>query len=349
MSGAQLLRLLVNERLTAAAEEIFGLVEKTIDIQSVAVEILSSQNQEQLSNVEENEIHYCQQVKEEQVDWWISADCAVNGPDMEADTSNNAEHPKSEQASEFQLLPSSTDVAVSVHGSIENKCNERNGPSSPRQSQQVDRWISPDPEDDSFKDINVRLADTETTAQTDYQLFPTFSTITVTLNDNEWNGNAGSSSSSCGPSCSDTAFREQKQARKSPKEKPCRFCGEQFHRDADLIRHVDKIHMSLKAFKCSECDKEFISRVHLNSHLRIHTGEKPHRCSYCTKSFAQISNLNVHLRMHTGEKPYFCKMCCKMVANTHHLKTCGMKSFCCLVCGQKFSTASKLWDHNQIH
>ena len=30
MSGTQLLRLLVNERLTAAAEEIFGLVEKTI-------------------------------------------------------------------------------------------------------------------------------------------------------------------------------------------------------------------------------------------------------------------------------------------------------------------------------
>lgn len=30
MSGTQLLRLLVNERLAAATEEIFGLVEKTI-------------------------------------------------------------------------------------------------------------------------------------------------------------------------------------------------------------------------------------------------------------------------------------------------------------------------------
>lgn len=30
MAETQLLRLLVNERLTAAAEEIFGLVEKTI-------------------------------------------------------------------------------------------------------------------------------------------------------------------------------------------------------------------------------------------------------------------------------------------------------------------------------
>ncbi|XP_070772583.1 zinc finger protein 235-like [Enoplosus armatus] len=319
MSGTQLLRLLVNERLAAAAEEIFGLVEKTIaeyqdeavrskrevnqlkkqleqltvlkpevilfraDTQSVSEEALPSQQPDQLPIVEENETHDSQQVKEEN----------------------------------------------------------------------VDLCIIPHLEDDSSEDVKVRLTDSETTTQTECQLFPTFgSTITVTLNDNdEWHGS--DSLPSCGPRLSDTAFTQQEQARKD--EKACRFCGKQFNRDSDLIRHVDETHRGEKAFKCHECDKKFARRDHLAVHLRIHTGERPHKCCFCRKSFAQSSNLNVHLRTHTGEKPYFCKSCGKRVAHSYHLKTCGMmelkekKSFCCLDCGKKFHTASNLRVHQNIH
>lgn len=171
--------------------------------------------------------------------------------------------------------------------------------------------------------------------------------------EDEWNGSDSSGSSSSRHSHGDAAFMEQEQAQRD--EKACRFCGKQFSRDSDLIRHVDESHTGEKAFKCPECDKEFARRDHLAVHLRIHTGEKPHSCPFCGKSFAQSSNLNVHMRMHTGEKPYFCNTCGKMVAHSYHLKTCGMtepkgeKSFRCMVCGKKFHTASNLRVHMKIH
>lgn len=207
--------------------------------------------------------------------------------------------------------------------------------------EQVDFCIIPDLKDDSSEDAKVRLTESGTTTQTDCKLFQTFSTITVTLNHDN------------GPTHGDTALTEQEQAQKD--DKACRVCGKQFNRDSDLIRHMDEIHLGEKAFKCSECDREFARRDHLAVHLRIHTGEKPHKCSFCRKSFAQSSNLNVHLRRHTGEKPYFCKSCGKLVAHSYHLKTCGMtepkqeKLVGCLVCGKKFHTVSNLRVHMKIH
>lgn len=219
--------------------------------------------------------------------------------------------------------------------------------------EQVDFCITPHPEDDSSEDEKFKLTETETTTtQTDYQLFPTISTITVTLNeDDEWNDL--DDSSSCGPSHSDTALTQQEQAQRE--EKACRVCGKKFYRDSDLMRHMDEIHTGEKPFKCPECDKEFSRRDHMAVHLRIHTGEKPHKCPFCTKSFSQSSNLNVHLRKHTGEKPYFCETCGKMVAHSYHLKMCSMmknngeRSYGCLVCGKKFHTASNLLIHKKVH
>lgn len=201
----------------------------------------------------------------------------------------------------------------------------------------VDIRIIPPRNDDSpaaGKDTN-----SEPMTQTDCQLFPNSSNINVTTN-NEWNP-------------IDAVFMEHKQA--PTDRKACRFCGLEFDREADLIRHMDESHMGEKAFKCSECDKAFARRDHFIVHLRIHTGERPHKCSFCRKSFAQRSNLNVHLRTHTGEKPYFCRSCGKRVAHSYHLKTCRLslakrdKLHHCFVCDKNFCTASDLQLHKNIH
>lgn len=207
----------------------------------------------------------------------------------------------------------------------------------------VNLCITPDQEEDSSEDGKISPSGSETTAQTDCQLFPTCSSITVTLDD-EW--------SESGPSHG-SSFTHQKQTKSG--KTLCRFCLKGFQKDSDLVRHVDEIHIGEKAFKCSKCDKTFARRDHLAVHLRIHTGEKPHTCPFCGKTFAQSSNMNVHLRVHTGEKPYFCKSCGKMVAHSYHLKTCGTveqqgeKSFRCLICGKKFQTVLKLKTHLTVH
>ncbi|XP_034407518.1 zinc finger protein 287-like [Cyclopterus lumpus] len=354
MSGSQLLRLRVNERLEAAVEEIFGLVEKTIaeyeedavrskreigqlkrqleqlvvlkpevflngaETQSLSEEeILSDQQQPDWPpGVEECETRDSRRVKEEPVDWSIV-------PDAEAETSNDAGRLKSARG--------------------------RPGSASPPEqvdqiSKQVDQ-ISKQVDQISKQDLRVRLP--EPAAHTDFQLFPTFGTITVTLKEDDDDAASSSRDSAAVRSAQDPATQVDGQV--------CHFCGQRFSGDSDLIAHIDQVHTSARAFKCPECDKRFACRAHLVAHLRIHTGEKPYRCSFCTRSFAQSSNLNVHLRMHTGEKPYFCRACGKMVARSNHLKTCGKtglerrRSFRCSVCGKTFRAAAKLRAHERVH
>lgn len=215
----------------------------------------------------------------------------------------------------------SEEVLPSQQPHQENKTHD----SERVKEEQMDLCIIPDLEGDSSVDVKVRLTESETTTQRDRQVFPTFSTMTSTLNgDYECNGSDGSSSR--GPSHGDGAYEQAQRDKKA-----CRFCGKLFNKDSDLMRHMDEIHMGERALKCFHCDKEFARRDYLALHLRIHTGEKPHKCPFCKKSFSQKSNLNVHLRVHTGEKPYFCNSCGKRVAHRYHLKSCakGKKSFSC--------------------
>ncbi|XP_008303820.1 zinc finger protein 572-like [Stegastes partitus] len=205
----------------------------------------------------------------------------------------------------------------------------------------TDQCLTSEPEADSPEDVKVLLCESED--QKSGQQPPAFSSITVTLNDDdEWIESDISGPSSCGPS--DASFSERERAQQD--DFTCRLCEKKFQKNCDLCRHMDKIHPGQKAHKCSDCGRQFSRRDHMAEHLRIHTGEKPHKCSLCGMSFTQRSALSVHLRRHTGEKPYFCKNCNKAVSYTRHLKTCGItnskrkKPFCCSVCGKMFHAAS---------
>ena len=106
----------------------------------------------------------------------------------------------------------------------------------------------------------------------------------------------------------------------SMEQKMCRFCRKQCRSYSDLVKHVDDTHVGQKAFKCPECDKEFIRRDKLSIHYRIHTGVKPHSCPVCGKSFNQRSNFTVHMRIHTGVKPHSCPVCKKSFTRSTTLK-----------------------------
>ncbi|XP_061673145.1 gastrula zinc finger protein XlCGF57.1-like [Syngnathoides biaculeatus] len=133
----------------------------------------------------------------------------------------------------------------------------------------------------------------------------------------------------------------------------CSVCGEGFIKKANMLSHMRK-HTEGKSFSCPICAKRFPQKVHMDLHMRIHTGEKPFSCSICSQTFSQKQNMNTHMRIHTGEKPFSCSVCgetfAQKVSLTAHKAThTGEKPFACSVCRKSFSYKHTLKAHMQTH
>ncbi|KAE8281073.1 hypothetical protein D5F01_LYC21655 [Larimichthys crocea] len=287
MAGTQLLRLQVNERLAAAAEEIFGLVEKTIaeyqdevvrsrteiiqlrkqleqltvlkpevmlfraDIQLVSEEILPSQQPDQLPTVVKTEPLDSQQVH-------VEVDTVP--PPCPSDTK-----PVSED-----LLPSLEQCDIKLEQIQEY---------SQVKEEQVEQCISPDVEADTSNNAGVRLPKSEPTS--DFDLFPSSTAVTVGVNesiDDKQDESDGSPMLCCDSEKDQSQSVEVHMELEQPQrdKKSCRFCSDTFRSDSALRRHMQRFHEGQKAFKCLKCNKEFDQRHHLIQHVddvfRLDTG-----------------------------------------------------------------------------
>ncbi|XP_061562282.1 zinc finger protein 501-like isoform X3 [Phycodurus eques] len=133
----------------------------------------------------------------------------------------------------------------------------------------------------------------------------------------------------------------------------CSQCDKSFINTATLKRHM-MIHKGEKTFNCSFCGKRFNQKVHLIKHTRTHTGEKPFSCTVCGMRLSQKEYLKVHMRTHTGEKPFPCSVCGKKFSQKAFLKVhtrthTGEKPFSCLVCNKSFSAYSTCTRHQRTH
>ncbi|XP_068431173.1 gastrula zinc finger protein XlCGF28.1-like [Clinocottus analis] len=133
----------------------------------------------------------------------------------------------------------------------------------------------------------------------------------------------------------------------------CSVCNKNFRIKSILTRHM-KTHTGEKPYSCSVCGKSFIQRSYLQTHMNSHSGQKPHTCSFCGRGFTQVGNMNAHIRIHTGEKPHSCTDCGKGFREKadlikHTIIHTGEKPYICTVCKMKFSAQSNLTRHMKTH
>ncbi|XP_033973088.1 gastrula zinc finger protein XlCGF26.1-like [Trematomus bernacchii] len=108
-----------------------------------------------------------------------------------------------------------------------------------------------------------------------------------------------------------------------------------------------------KPYSCPDCGKRFPHNASLKSHMKLHTGEKTFVCSVCGKTVRQRGNLKDHMRILTGEKPFSCSVCKKYFTrkedlHRHRRIHTGEKPFSCSVCEKRFTQRYQVKIHKCV-
>ena len=93
----------------------------------------------------------------------------------------------------------------------------------------------------------------------------------------------------------------------------CEYCSKQFTTNFRMKVHIDRTHLNIKTFLCTECDKDFSGRSNLQEHLLIEHGDgiKKFLCDDCGKCFLTSNRLQIHNKAQHGSKKFECDNCHK--------------------------------------
>ncbi|XP_068423121.1 gastrula zinc finger protein XlCGF26.1-like [Clinocottus analis] len=315
MCKVQMLRALVKQRLTAAAQEIFGLFERTIAEYEEELSASRDENERQrrlLDAVFNPEVRVHRAVlpsdankvsvgEDEQQDWSSSLDQADTEPPH---IKVEQEDPEPPHIKEDQEDPEPPHIK-----------EDQEDPEPPHiKEEQEELWTSQEGEQlqgleeagIKFSFTPVKSEDDEEEAQSS-QLHQRLTEKMETEVDGEdcgapepdRNSDPGDSSDT---EVSDVDWKETREPQSG-------------------LNSLNKDFSSEKPFRCSVCRKGFGLKGTLKEHMRFHTGEKPFTCSLCKKSFAWRGSLHKHTRVHAGEKRFRCSVCLSRFTWFHQLKT----------------------------
>ncbi|MEQ2157432.1 hypothetical protein GOODEAATRI_001822, partial [Goodea atripinnis] len=347
-SHIQLLRVLVNERLSAAADEIFEVVRKTISgyeeelllskqelyrqrrmLQGVA-ESRASQDEPQLTLcVWDEDFSSDHQQKEERQE-----------PDWSSDSNRDPSSPCGRsQAERRQELEESSIIKVNITPPY-----VRNVISPTGFSEAVVKEEEEDPLPSTSTQQDVADGDSTSCSEAD--------------SEEEWRANSKSHSQSS------SKKKKTKKAKKkvprppvAPKLNPtkknksqicCKVCGRAFLLTVSLVNHMEAHSKDI----CGVCGEHFNSEESFDAHLKTHV--KAESCSVCGKCFTSCSGLEIHMRIHTGEKPFVCSECGKCFTTranmVRHVRIhTGERPYTCTVCSRSFNDYTTLKRHLFVH
>ncbi|XP_015254078.1 PREDICTED: zinc finger protein OZF-like isoform X1 [Cyprinodon variegatus] len=345
MGSVQPLREFIRQRLTAAAEEIFSEVEKTI-----------IQYEEEINRQRLLDISWRPRISSQSADstYPPHSVCKEEDPPAELQPCSQERSSSWDQQQTEEHLQIKKEVkepeaseALLVKEKPSELCNSQDGQALPQK-----------------QDIHTSFINTVYKEQPESDREQILSQDIPTDGNRFWEGrndeDFGLITEEEGPqtqrgleSRDQTFFLAHMQTPTSERSFSCPICGKYFPQRGFLRVHL-KIHSDKSLCQGQICTKGFLSSRDLPDHMNTHTGEKVFTCSICGKSFSAKGTLNVHLRIHTGEKPFTCQTCGKSFVVRGHLTDhsrthTGEKPFSCQTCGKCFSQSTHLRVHSRVH
>nr|XP_040050663.1 zinc finger and SCAN domain-containing protein 2-like [Gasterosteus aculeatus aculeatus]XP_040050664.1 zinc finger and SCAN domain-containing protein 2-like [Gasterosteus aculeatus aculeatus]XP_040050665.1 zinc finger and SCAN domain-containing protein 2-like [Gasterosteus aculeatus aculeatus]XP_040050666.1 zinc finger and SCAN domain-containing protein 2-like [Gasterosteus aculeatus aculeatus]XP_040050667.1 zinc finger and SCAN domain-containing protein 2-like [Gasterosteus aculeatus aculea len=326
MSSVEGLREFVNERLSAAAEEIFGVFKRSIveyqeeiDRQRGLLDVLLKP-EVRLHRIELPQSRVC---KEEEVL------CDQQLCLQERNPSLDQEDPDPPQIKEEQ----------------EELCSSQEGEQLEPKQEADTFTLTPTCEETDHSDDETPFLNPDR-SQSESETEPPASTCT------SWLDEEIDCERFVVPEPNDNNKEPQQQILAPPGDKTflCKTHGNYSKHNRNLLAHVKRFYIVDQPYVCNTCGKRFVDESVFENHKRVHSDKKPFSCQICGKDFKFSNNLKVHMLIHTGERPFSCSTCGKTFTQKSHLKAhlrihSGEKPYSCISCGKTFRTKSHLKYH----